>query len=90
MRSVLSNQSIEFTNISFQLMDSLNGTAVTFEITLPSENQTEEITQFLLYYSSSTFSMFGSYNISAENHGVQAISASCEYKRMPGHIPLNG
>lgn len=81
MQSSLSNQSVEFTDISFQLMDSLNGRAVTVEITLPLENQTEEITQLLLYYSSSLFSMLGSYAISVENRGVQAISASCESKK---------
>lgn len=78
MQSILSNRSVNFTTISFQLMDSLNGTAVTVEITLPLENQTEVVTELLQYYSSSSFSMLGSYAISVENRGVQAISASCE------------
>ena len=78
MQSILSNRSVNFTTISFQWMDSLNGTAVTVEITLPLENQTEVVTELLQYYSSSSFSMLGSYAISVENRGVQAISASCE------------
>ena len=78
MRSILNNQSVDYTTISFQLMDSLNGTAVTIEITLPLENQTEVVTELLQYYSSSSFSMLGSYAISVENRGVQAISASCK------------
>ena len=85
MRLILSNQSINFTDISFQLSDSLNGTAVTVEITLPSENQTEEVTQLLQYYSFS-FSMLGSYAISDNNRGIQAISASCESRQY--HITL--
>ena len=81
MRSILSNQSLEFTDISFQLMDSLNGTAVTVEITLPLENQTEVVMELLQFYVSSSFSMLGNYAISIENRGVQAISATCESKQ---------
>lgn len=77
MQFVLNNRSVNFTDISFQLMDSLNGTAVTVEITLSSENQTEVVTELLQYYSSS-FSMLGGYAISVDNRGVQAVTASCE------------
>ena len=83
MRSVLSNRSLEFTDISFQLTNSLNGTAVTAEITLPLENQTEVVMELLQFYISSSFSVLGSYAISIDNRGVQAISASCESKQYP-------
>ena len=80
MQSLVSNQSVEFTDISFQLTKFLNGTAVTIQITLPLENQTQVVTELLQFYSSSSFSMFGGYTVRDENHGIRVISASCESK----------
>ena len=81
MRILLSNQSVNFTDISLQLSNSTNGTTVTVQITLPSESQADEVTQLLEYYSS--FVMLGSYAISDENRGVNIITASSKSETVP-------
>lgn len=81
MQSLLNNQSVEFTDISFQITNFLNGTTVTVQITLSQENQTQEFTELLQFFSSSSsssFSMFGDYTVRDQNRGIKVISASCE------------
>lgn len=62
-------------NISLRLNASLNGTAVTVEIILPSANQSEQVIDLLNYFSSS-ITMLGIYTISGHSRDYTIIEGS--------------
>ena len=75
MRDLLSNRSVNFNNISLLLMpDSINGTAVRVEITLPSDRQRDEVSQLF-----EIFSVIGGFAISSMNRGFNIVIHSSKF-----------
>lgn len=78
MGALLVDRGVNFINISLQLSESINGTTVTAEITLPSsDTQKERISQLVEYFSS-TFQALRNYSVNDENRGATLVIPSCE------------
>ena len=74
---LFNDQSIQFESISLRLNDSLNGTAVTVEVILPSANQSEQVISLLDHFSSN-ITMLGSYTLRQQSQGYTVIEGSCK------------
>lgn len=77
MRIILNDQlqSVDFNNITVQLYDFRNVTAVRVQVT---SNQGQQVLRLLSDYFSSNFTMFGQRLVSVENRGVNLVVPRCE------------
>lgn len=69
-----------FINVSIQLYEFRNVTAVRVEIIPVSDRQGEQASQILSEYVSSNFTTLGQRLVSVENHGVSRVVHRCELK----------
>ena len=83
MRIILSDQSVDFNNISVQLYDFRNVTAVRVEILPISATQGQQASRLLSDYVSSNFTMLGQHLVTVENRGVSRVVPSRELKSLP-------
>lgn len=72
---LFNDRSIRFTNISLQLNDSSNGTAVTVEVILPSASQSQQVISLLDHFSSN-ITMIGIYSLGKQSPGYTIIEGS--------------
>lgn len=74
---LFNDQSIRFESISIRLNNSLNDTAVTIEVILPSANQSEQVISLLDHFSSN-ITMLGNYTLRQQSQGYTVIEGSCK------------
>ena len=77
MRIILNDQlqSVDFNNITVQLYDFRNVTAVRVGVT---STQGQQVLRLLSDYFSSNFTMLGQHLVSVDNRGVNLVVPSCE------------